>query len=68
VFNNRKITLNYSVYICTSGEKVRKSDEAERVQPVSYPHKIIVGVRYIVLLFLMPTEKKLVKQEFGLIV
>jgi len=36
VFNNIKITLRYSVYMRTSGEKVRISDEAERVQSVSY--------------------------------
>jgi len=40
VFNNIKITLYYSVCMCTSGEKVRISDEAERVQSVSYPHII----------------------------
>jgi len=38
VFNNIKITLHYSVYMCTSGEKVRISDKAERVQSVSYSH------------------------------
>jgi len=38
VFNNIKITSYYSVYMCTSGEKVRISDEAERVLPVSYSH------------------------------
>jgi len=38
VFNNIKITLHYSVYMRTSGEKVRISDEAERVQSVSYSH------------------------------
>jgi len=32
VFNNKKITLYYSVCMGTSGEKVRLSDEAERVQ------------------------------------
>jgi len=42
VFNNIKVTLHYSVYMRTSGEKVRISDEAERVQLVSYPHKMIV--------------------------
>jgi len=41
----------------TSGEKVRISDEAERVQLDSYPHKIIVGVVYVILLSLMPIEK-----------
>jgi len=35
---NMKITLHYSVYMRTSGEKVRISDEAERVQSVSYSH------------------------------
>jgi len=34
VFNNINITLHYSVYMRTSGEKARISDEAERVQPV----------------------------------
>ena len=38
VFNNIRITLHYSVYMRTSGEKVRISDEAERVQSVSYSH------------------------------
>jgi len=44
VFNNIKMTLNYSVCMRTSDEKIRISDEAERVQLVSYPPKII---RYI---------------------
>ena len=38
VFNNIKIALHYSVYMRTSDEKVRISDEAERVQSVSYSH------------------------------
>jgi len=38
VFNNRMITLYYSVYKCTSGEEARISDEAERVQSVLCPH------------------------------
>ena len=38
VFNNLKITLHYSVYMRTSGEKVRISGETERVQSVSYSH------------------------------
>jgi len=38
VFNNIKITLHCSVYMRTSGEKVRISDEVERVQSVSYSH------------------------------
>jgi len=38
VFNNIKITLHYSVYMRTSGEKVRISDETERVQSVSHSH------------------------------
>jgi len=38
VFSNIKITSHYSVYMRTSGEKVRISDGAERVQPVSYSH------------------------------
>ena len=36
VFNDIKIILHYSVYLRTLGEKVRISDEAERVQSVSY--------------------------------
>ena len=36
MFNNIKMTLHYSVYVCTSGEEVRTSDESERVQSVSY--------------------------------
>ena len=35
VFNNIKITLHYSVYMPTTGEKARISDGAERVQSVS---------------------------------
>jgi len=38
VFSNIKITLYYSVCMRTSGEKVRISDEAERVQSVWYAH------------------------------
>jgi len=38
VFNNIKMTLYYSVCMRISGEKVRISNEAERVQSVSYPH------------------------------
>ena len=38
VFNKVKLTLYYSVHMRTSGEKVRISDEAERVQSVSYSH------------------------------
>jgi len=37
VFNNIKITLYSSVCMRTSGEKVRISDKAERVQSFSYP-------------------------------
>ena len=36
--SNIKITLHYSVYMSTSGEKVRLSDEVERVQSVSCSH------------------------------
>jgi len=32
------VILHYSVYMRTSGEKVRISDEVERVQSVSYFH------------------------------
>ena len=38
MFNDIKITLYYSVYMRTSGEKVRISDETERVQSISYSH------------------------------
>jgi len=38
VLNNIKITFYYSVYMRTSGKKVCISDEAERVQSVSYSH------------------------------
>ena len=38
VFNNIEITSHYSVYMGTSGETVRISDGAERVQSVSYSH------------------------------
>ena len=38
VFNNIKMNLHYSAYMRASGEKVRISDEAERVQSVSYSH------------------------------
>jgi len=38
VFDNIKITLHYSVYMSSSGEEVRISDEAECVQSVSYSH------------------------------
>jgi len=37
-FSNIKITLHYSVFTRTSGEKVRISDEAERVKSVWYSH------------------------------
>jgi len=37
VFNKKK-TLDYSVYMGTSGGKVHISDEAKRVQSVSYSH------------------------------
>jgi len=39
VFNNIETTLHNSVYMRTSGEKVRILDEAERVQSVSCSHK-----------------------------
>jgi len=38
VFNNIKVTLYYSAYMLTSGEKVCISDEAELVPSVSYSH------------------------------
>jgi len=38
VFNNIKITFHYNVYMRTSGEKVRVSNEAECAQPVSNSH------------------------------
>jgi len=58
VFSNIKITLYYSVCISTSGEKVRISVEAGRVQSVSYPHiRSLSGLYiYLILLSLMPTE------------
>ena len=57
MFSNIKITLHYSVYTCTSGEKVRISDEAERGQTVSYPHtRTLLGI-YTILLSLMPIEE-----------
>jgi len=34
----QKVTLHCSVYMRTSGEKVRISDEAERILSVSYSH------------------------------
>jgi len=43
---NIKITLHYSVYMRTSGEKVRISHEAERVQAVSYSHEMILKLIY----------------------
>ena len=48
MFNNIKITLSYSVYMCTSGEKVRISDEVERVQSVSYSHIRSLSGLYVV--------------------
>jgi len=39
VFSTTKITFyNYSVYMRTSGEKIRISDGAECVQSISYSH------------------------------
>ena len=38
MFNNIRITLFDSVCMRTSTEKVRISNEAERVQSVSHPH------------------------------
>jgi len=38
VFNNIRKTFYYSVCMRISDQKVRISDEAERVQSVSYPH------------------------------
>jgi len=68
VFDDIKITSYYGVCICTSGEKVRISDEEERVQSVSYSHiKIIIGVVYIMSLSLTPIEET-VKQGLRLIV
>ena len=48
VSNNIKITLHYSVYMRTSGEEVRISDEAEHVQPVSYSHIRSLSALYTV--------------------
>jgi len=38
VFNNIKVTLHYSAYMCTSGEKVCILDEGERLQSVSHSY------------------------------
>ena len=38
MFNSIKITVYYSVCMRTSDDKVRISDEAVRVQSVSFPH------------------------------
>ena len=49
--SNIKITLHYSVYMCTSVEKVRISDEAEGVQSVSYSHiRSLSGLNTVVYL------------------
>jgi len=50
VFNNIKtgLTLHYSVYMRTSGEKVRISDEVERVQSVLYSHRRSLSGLYTV--------------------
>ena len=48
VFNNIKITLHYSIYMRTSDEKVHISDEAERLQSVSYSHTRSLSVLYTV--------------------
>jgi len=66
-FHCIKITLYYSVYLCTSGEKVHILDEAERVQSVSYPHIRSLSGLYIMQLSLRQL-KKLEKQGLGLIV
>jgi len=51
LFNNIKITLHYSVYMRTSGEKVRILDEAERVQSVLYSHiRSLSGLHTVVCL------------------
>jgi len=47
VFDDIKASLFYSVYMRTSDEKVRISDEAERVQSVSYPHMRSLSGLYI---------------------
>jgi len=49
----------------TSGEKVRISDEAERVQSVSYLHIRLLSGLYLMLLSLMPIEETV---KLGLIV
>jgi len=48
VSSNIKITLHYSVCMCTSVEKVRISDEAEGVQSVSYSHIRSLSLLYTV--------------------
>jgi len=51
VFNNIKITLHYSVYMRTAGEKVRISDDAEHVQSVSHsPIRSLSGLYTVVCL------------------
>jgi len=51
VVNDIKITLHYSVYMRTSGEKVRISDDVERVQSVSYSHiRSLSGLHTVVCL------------------
>ena len=47
MLGNIQMTLYYSVYMRTSSEKVRISDEAERVQSVSYPHTRSLSGLYI---------------------
>ena len=56
MFNNIKISLHYSVYMRTSGEKVRISGDAERVQSVSYSHIRSLAGLYIVV-FLMEGKR-----------
>jgi len=59
VFNNIQLSLYYGVYMCASGDKVRISDEAERVQSISYPHiRSLSELCIRIMLFsLMPIEE-----------
>jgi len=47
MFTNIKITFYHSVYMLTSGEEVRISDEAERVPSASYAHIRLLSGLYL---------------------
>jgi len=57
MFDNIKITFYFSVCMLPSGAKARISDEAERVQSVSYAHIRLLSVSYIRCYCQMPVEK-----------